>query len=249
MAALVYTVRQCRRLGWGSCLESQPTRLWGSQLLLPVPGNPAEQSSAAKALPATYKYGLVSLKGLSSSQIPALLSLWLESGGPSTVCQESLNATPEVCTQVTDRGGFWNKLGTAPPSSFHSQLQSEAIRGDSLSPMSTSPPCHSPLYPEIYNHSVTAAMHSHVPFQVLAAGRHCSPVLRKVLAMRQGGHHCCSLVRKGQGFWEATHAHSIESGHNDATTVILDKAWDADHHASDCDRAERDGGSLQPGKP
>lgn len=60
-------------------------------------------------------------------------------------------------------GWRWNKLGTALSSSFHSQLQSEAIRGDSLSPMSTSPPCHSLLYPEIYNHSVTAAMHSHVP--------------------------------------------------------------------------------------
>lgn len=57
---------------------------------------------------------------------------------------------------------FWNKLGTASQSSFHSQLQSEAIGEDSLSPMSTSPPCHSLLYSEIYDRSVTAAMHSHV---------------------------------------------------------------------------------------
>lgn len=37
--------------------------------------------------------------------------------------------------------------------------------------------------------------------------------------MNQGSHPCCSLVRKGQGFWEATHAHGIEGGHNNAMLV------------------------------
>lgn len=88
--------------------------------------------------------------------------------------------------------------------------------GDSLSPVSTSPPCH----PSYALKSMTTVIQPlcTAMSQVLAAGRHCSPFPKKVLAVSQGGDHC--LVRKRQGFWEATHAHGFEGGHNDATTRI-----------------------------
>lgn len=116
-----------------------------------------------------------------------------------------------------------------------------------MSPMSTSPPWH----PSYTLKSTTTVIQPpcKAMFQVPAVGRHCSPVPRKVLAVSQGGHHCCSLVRQGQGFWEATQVHGIEDGHNDVTTVIPDKAWNADHYAPDFDRAKSDGSSLQPGEP
>lgn len=124
---------------------------------------------------------------------------------------------------MTPSFGISPALPLSQPSILSLGLRgSEAIsgggRGDSLSPMSTSPPCH-PSYSlksttTLIQPSCTAMS------QVPEAGRRCSPVPRKVLAVSQGGHHCCSLVRKGQGFWEATHAHGLEGGQNDATTWI-----------------------------
>lgn len=84
--------------------------------------NPAEFSHKSSVCHIQIWIGLIKKPYI--SQTSALPASWLDGAcNPGTVCQESLNATPGICLELTV---FW-KRHSSTPQSFHAQLGSEGV--------------------------------------------------------------------------------------------------------------------------
>lgn len=139
---------------------------------------------------------------------------------PGTVCQSAPKCKTRSLHASDPSFGLSPVLLLSQPSILGLGLRGSGAIGGwgrQLEPHVNFSPLPFLLHPEIYNRSDTATTHSHGPGPGSKAA--AAPQSLEKSWLSQGGPHCCSLVRKGQGFWDATCAHGIGGGDNDATTL------------------------------